>query len=538
MAVEPQSESHDAVSCASAALAGFGATDTDLEQTSVCSAPAAPLPGAVDRLLTSVGVGDVEGQQWKRRYRLRLIVVDGIVIVAAVALAQFGRFWLLASDGPQADADSAKAIELSVLLAVVWFAALSWRETRDISLAGVGSEEYRRVVSATAWVFGLIAVGSLILQTQVSRGYLMIALPVGLIGLILGRHLLRRDLGKRRTQGQFMTRVVVLGRPDTVAVLCESLGRSTPAGYKIVGVCIPDFVGEAGQVLHTPAGALPVLGDENSVEVALRLTGADALAITAVERLGQEKMRTLAWRLDSLGVDMIVVPGMTDIAGPRLKLRPIDNLPLFHIARPRRDGASSAGKRAFDIVFTLVALPFLLPVLVVTAIAIKLDDGGPVFYRQLRVGQHGKRFRIWKFRTMVVGADAAKNDERAAVPMQGGVFFKSASDSRVTSVGRFLRAASIDELPQLLNVLDGSMSIVGPRPLVPGEGDSVEYFVQRRALVKPGLTGLWQVSGRSDVSEDERIRLDHSYVDNWSSVQDLIIVWRTIRAVVKREGAY
>lgn len=492
----------------------------------------------MDRLLAGAEVDAAAGRHWKRRYRSRVIVVDAIVIAAAVALAQYGRFRVLAADGAQAEADGSKAAVLSVLLAVVWFAALGWQESRDVSLAGVGSEEYRRVVAATAWVFGYIAVGSLILQTQVSRGYLMIALPVGLIGLIAGRHLLRRDLGQRRAQGQFMTRVVVLGRPDSVSMLCKSLGRSTPAGYKIVGVCIPDYSGAAGQFLPTPAGALPVLGDENSVEVALGLTGADALAITAVEHLGQEKVRKLAWRLDSLGVDMIVVPGMTDIAGPRLKLRPIDNLPLFHIARPRRDGPSSAAKRVFDIVFALLALPVAVPVMLGAAVAIKLDDGGPLFYRQLRVGQHGKLFRICKFRTMVVGADAAGAEGWAVAGVPGGVFFKSISDSRVTRVGRVLREASIDELPQLFNVLSGSMSIVGPRPLVPGEGDSVEHFVQRRALVKPGMTGLWQVSGRSDVSEEERIWLDHSYVDNWSGVQDLVIVWRTIRAVVTREGAY
>jgi exopolysaccharide biosynthesis polyprenyl glycosylphosphotransferase len=493
---------------------------------------------SVGELLDNSAAGVADGPQWKRRYRRRLLVVDAAAIAAAVALAQIGRFQLLAADGPHANADLAKSYVLSALLALGWFIGLGIVQSRDISLVGVGSEEYRRAVSATAWVFGLIAVGSLILQTQVSRGYLLIALPVGLAALILGRHLLRRDLGKRRTRGEFMTRVVVLGMPDSVATLCGHLSRSTPAGYKVVGVCVPDFEGEAGQHLITPAGALPVLGDENSVEVAIRLTGADALAITAVEHLGQEKMRKLAWRLDSLGVDMVVVPGMTDIAGPRLKLRPIDNLPLFHIARPRRDGPSSIGKRAFDIAFTVASLPVVLPVMLAAAVAIKLDDRGPVLYRQERVGQHGKRFWIFKFRTMTVGADAAQNKEREDRGGQNGVFFKSVSDSRVTRVGRFLRAASIDELAQLINVLGGSMSIVGPRPLVPGEGESVEHFLQRRALVKPGMTGLWQVSGRSDVSEEERIRLDHSYVDNWSGVQDLVIVWRTIRAVIKREGAY
>ncbi len=492
----------------------------------------------VGRLLSDATAGVVDGDRWKRRYCRRMLIVDAVAVVNAVFLAHVGRFEVLADVGPHSDAASGKTAVLAVLLAAAWFVALGVVQSRDISLVGVGSEEYRRVVSATAWVFGLVAVCSLILQTQFSRGYLVIALPVGLVGLIAGRHFLRRNLGKRRARGEFMTRVVVLGMPDTISVLCEYLSRSTPAGYKVVGVCIPEFGDTPGQFLETPGGPLPVLGDQHSVEIALRLTNADALAVTAVEKLGQGNMKKLAWQLDSLDVDMIVVPGMTDIAGPRLKLRPIDNLPLFHIARPRYDGPSSLGKRTFDLVFATLALVAVMPVMVAAAVAIKLNGPGPVIFQQERVGQHGKRFRILKFRTMVVGADLALDAERAVTTSGDEVFFKSATDSRITGVGRVLRATSIDELPQLFNVLGGSMSIVGPRPLVPGEGESVEYFVQRRALVRPGMTGLWQVCGRSGVSEAERIRLDHSYVDNWSGVQDLVIIWRTIRAVLKREGSY
>ena len=210
---------------------------------------------------------------------------------------------------------------------------------------------------------------------------------------------------------------------------------------------------------------------------------------------------------------------MTDMAGPRLKLRPIDNLPLFHVARPRHDGPPKYGKRLFDLVFGTVALAVASPVLLAAAVAIKLDNGGPVFFRQDRVGYQGRLFRIIKFRTMTVDAEEMKAQERASAHTERRVFFKSAEDSRITRVGKLLRSTSIDELPQILNVLAGSMSIVGPRPLVPGEGESVEHFVQRRALVNLGMTGLWQVSGRSDVSDEERIRLDHSYVDNWSVVR-------------------
>lgn len=492
--------------------------------------------GTVARLLTQATAGQSDTRRRRHAYKQRVFVVDCVVVVVAVMCAHVARFEVLDTSAG-GDVSWQRATVLSVALAVTWLAALGILQSRDVSLVGVGSEEYRRVVTATGWVFGATAVASLILQTQLSRGYLLIALPLGLVGLIAGRHLLRRDLGRRRTRGEVTTRVVILGKPDSIQMLCESLARSTDGGYQVAGVCIPDFQGSPGEELVTSAGALPILGDENSVDAAVSLTGADSIAVTSVEHLGHEKMRKLAWQLDFLGVDFIVVPGMTDIAGPRLKLRPIDNLPLFHIARPRHDGPSRYGKRIFDLAFGTAALVAVLPVMAWVALAIKLDDRGPVLFTQERVGLHGKRFRIVKFRSMTVDAEARKNAERSGAGSDG-VFFKSASDSRVTRIGRFIRATSIDELPQLFNVLAGSMSIVGPRPLVPGEGDSIEHFVQRRALVKPGITGLWQVSGRSDVSEEERIRLDHSYVDNWSSVQDLQIVWKTMRAVLNRSGAY
>ena len=492
----------------------------------------------MENVLEEVTAGQQLGRQWQESYRTRLVLVDTLVVFGAVGLGQIGRFGFFGTPRDATTVTLSGLTATSLLLALVWLVALSVVQSRDISLVGVGSEEYRRVVSATVGVFGVVAVVSLLLQSPISRGYLIIALPAGLLGLVLGRHLLRRNLIKRRNRGEFISRVVVLGSADSIDVLCTHLNRSTPAGYSVAAVCIPGFDGEMGDHINTAAGAIPILGDENSVEAALSFTGADALAVAAVELLGHENMRRLAWRLDSLGVDMIVMPGMTDVAGPRLKLRPIDNLPLFHIARPRHDGLRKHGKRLFDLAFGTLALAVALPVLLAVAIAIKIDDGGPVFFRQVRVGQHGRSFRIIKFRTMSATAERSKAQECVSADQQDKIFFKSAEDSRITHVGKFLRTSSLDEIPQILNVLEGSMSVVGPRPLVPGEGESVEHFVQRRGLVKPGMTGLWQVSGRSDVSDDERIRLDHSYIDNWSVVQDLVIVGKTARAVLRREGAY
>lgn len=491
----------------------------------------------LDKLLTSAPAAKAQGNQWKRAYHRRVLIVDTLVITAALAIAQVLRFTFSPAADPTELIGWHQVTALAVVLATTWLVALELQQSRDLSLVGVGEAEYRRVFAATMWVFGSIAVIGLLFKIPMSRLFLMFALVIGLPALVMARHFVRRDLARRRKNGQYITRVVVLGRPDSVDVLCESLRRSSATGHRVVGVCVPNFDGEVGDELDTPVGRVPILGDDSCVENALDLTGADALAVAAVEHLGHKRMKKLIWRLEALGTDLIVVPGVTDIAGPRLRMTPIDNLPLFQIAPPRQDGPSAVAKRAFDLGFATIALLAALPILAIAAVAIKLDDNGPVLFRQERVGFRGNRFRIIKLRTMLHDAEARKDAEVAAAA-DGGVFFKSACDSRVTRVGRFLRASSIDELPQLLNVLGGSMSVVGPRPLVPGEGESVEDFIERRKLVKPGMTGLWQISGRSDLSEDERIRLDHSYVDNWSCVMDLIIVWRTVRAVLKRDGAY
>lgn len=489
------------------------------------------------RVLDDVTQAKISNRQWKHAYRKRVIATDAAIILVVVAFAQFARFGL-PIDG--ADHIWFARASYSAALIITWLVALAAQQSWDPTLTSTGSDEYRRVALASAWVFGIIAATALTFQLYplIARGFLLIVLPLGSVALLLGRYSLRRDLAKKRAAGQFSNNVVVLGTPRSIADFCQCISRERTAGYQIIGACIAGPEGAIGDEVVTPIGAIPVLGVAESIENALRLTNADTLAVTATEHLGYEGMRTLSWQLDTLKVDLIVAPGMTDVAGPRLKIRPIDNLPLFHIARSRQDAPSRIQKRVFDLTLGSVALLALLPVMLLAALAIKLDDGGPIFFRQDRVGFRSAPFRIYKFRTMLVDSDERKTSEQAARGQDNVIFYKSASDSRITRVGRFLRRTSIDEIPQLLNVIGGAMSLVGPRPLVPGEGRSVQYFVERRALVKPGMTGLWQVSGRSDVSAEERIRLDHSYVDNWSPVQDLVILCRTLQAVLNRQGAY
>jgi exopolysaccharide biosynthesis polyprenyl glycosylphosphotransferase len=498
--------------------------------------PARPVEDSLARLHTRASGPKSQVHHWKRTYRRRVLVVDFVVLMVTVTGADI-LSRIVGEDGTSDAWGWNQHTLLSTILVAAWMTALVVMGSHDISLVGVGAEEYRRVVSATVWVFGLLAVGALLVNGWVSRAHLGFALVFGLSGLILGRHLMRLDLAKRRRRGDYVTRVVVLGNVEPARVLCESFARSPEAGYRVVALCVPGFKGQWGEDVELPTGTVPVLGDDLTVKHALRFAGADALAVVAAEHLGHQNMKKLAWRMQSMGIELIVVPGLSDIAAHRLQVRPIDNLPLFHIDAPlQQDSPSIVAKRILDLVLGTIALLAALPIIAIAGLAIKLGDGGPVFFRQERVGLGGERFKIYKLRTMTV----EKADGNAGRKMQLGIFHaKSASDHpRVTRVGRLLRKTSVDELPQLLNVLGGSMSLVGPRPLVVGEAESVEHFVARRALVKPGMTGLWQISGRSDLTDDERVRLDHSYVDNWSVMQDIMIIWRTVQAVRKGKGAY
>jgi exopolysaccharide biosynthesis polyprenyl glycosylphosphotransferase len=305
----------------------------------------------------------------------------------------------------------------------------------------------------------------------------------------------------------------------------------------VVGACIP------GPVIRTKldvpgVGTIPTFGDESNVVGAVTATHSHAVAVTATERLDGRGFRDLSWELEKLDVDLLVAPGVVDVAGPRLQMRPVAGLPLIHVEKPQYNGAKRFEKRLFDVVFSSMVLLCGLPVLLAVAIAVKLTSKGPIFYRSERVGLDGQAFEMIKFRTMVDGADALVDELVPLNVVEGGVLFKMRSDPRVTPVGKFLRKHSIDELPQFINVLKHDMSVVGPRPPLATEVKSYDDYARRRLLVRPGITGLWQVSGRSDLSWEDSVRLDLFYVENWSMIADLLIALKTVNAVVRHSGAY
>jgi exopolysaccharide biosynthesis polyprenyl glycosylphosphotransferase len=281
-----------------------------------------------------------------------------------------------------------------------------------------------------------------------------------------------------------------------------------------------------------------VLGDEGKVHDAILKTNADTVALTTTDHLGPEGVRELSWDLHTLGVDLVVTPGVVDVAGPRLTMRPVAGLPLIHVEKPQYSGTKKIQKLAFDYFVSLSVLLGALPVMIAAAIAIKLTSKGPVFYRSERIGLEGAPFQMVKFRTMVEDADKQVDSLVNVNDSVGGVLFKIKDDPRITAVGRLLRKYSIDELPQFFNVLRRDMSVVGPRPPLRREVDTYNDQVRRRLLVLPGITGLWQVSGRSDLSWEDSVRLDLSYVENWSITNDVLIAVKTIRTVATGSGAY
>ncbi|MET9487439.1 sugar transferase [Nocardia sp. NPDC006630] len=477
-------------------------------------------------------------ERWQGDYARRLAGSDLLVVCLAIGMAQLIRF------GGPADPTLASNLPLevrytvvSVVLALVWYLALSLSGTRSLRVIGSGTEEYRRVVSATLQLFGGVAIVSLLLRVDVARGYLAIALPLGMFGLMLERRLWRGWVARRRSRGEYRTAVLVVGSPEAARAMVAAFSRDQESGYQVIGVCTREEGDLVERGLEVGGREIPIVGTDRTVIDAVRRTGADTVAVTATDNLGPADFRRMAWELDPLGVELIVTPGLVDISGARLTHRLVADMPMLHVEKPQYDRAKSIRKALFDFGFALCALLAIAPALIGIAIAVKVSSRGPVFYHSERIGRDGHPFHMIKFRSMYADADAHIT---ALIAGNGGnpLFFKMRDDPRVTRVGRIIRKYSLDELPQFLNVLRGEMSIVGPRPQVRREVDSYDGIMRRRLLVKPGVTGLWQVSGRSDLAPDDAMRLDLSYVENWSMVLDLLLICKTIGAVTRGDGAY
>lgn len=466
---------------------------------------------------------------WGKNYRKVLLASDVLAVTLAVLISMV----LMTPSGEALVGATGVGLPYTAVaatLGIVWLLALSAGGSRNPWITGAGVEEYMRVFKASLYVFGGIAIASYILKAQFARSLFIALLPIGLFLLIFGRWLARGWINSSRAHGKNLTSCAVVGPSKQVQRVVSDLKRHTDAGFQPLGVCLVDSEDEPKIVQGIPAyTATQLLGTAAS-------TTFDA--VIATEGLPDDYLRKLAWNLEGSSTSLVVTPRVTDIVGPRAHYTDAPGVSLIHVDIPTFSGWKYAVKRTFDIVVSVIALLLLSPIFLVTAILIKREDGGPVIFRQQRVGQNGEPFTIHKFRSMSVNAESKI---QRLIDEAGGraLFFKLDHDPRMTKIGATLRKYSIDELPQFWTVLKGHMSVVGPRPQMAREVAEYTPAYKRRLLTKPGITGLWQICGRSDLSPEEGMRLDLRYVENWSPIQDIIIVSKTITTILKPEsGAY
>ena len=462
----------------------------------------------------------VPGSTWQRGYTTTSVLMDLAAALASATAAVVLRF---GNGTPQL------YILWSLLLAPVWVAMITMSRAYEYRFIGVGREELGRVLNAGVAMVALVAFSSYAAKAEVSRGFVLIALPAMVALSLVGRVFQSAWLRRQRATGACMHRTILIGSPDAVRGTVTRLHTDSSHGLAVVGICL--LSGRRTDIRDLPVS---MFGDLHDVEMAVRNTGADVVTVLSGTRLTGEEMRRLAWRLEQLDAELVVCSGLTEISGARVTIRPAAHSPMLQIAHPRLSGPSRVIKGCFDRIAASVGLLLIAPVLVPIAVAVWAGDRKNPLFKQQRLGVNGQPFGVYKFRTMVPDADKIRfNADGTDLALA-----KDGRDPRVTPIGRILRKYSLDELPQLLNVLNGTMSLVGPRPQPAHEFDAFSKDYRRKLLVKPGMTGLWQVSGRSDVSQEEREALDIRYVENWSLSSDVDILCRTARAVVAAAGAY
>lgn len=461
-------------------------------------------------------------RQRELRHARRLGATDTVIVLAAVLAAAAVALRTGAPVGGTAGTAAASV--------TVWLLALALFGSRQPQVMGTGSQEYRRVTNATGMTFGTLAVAFEIAQWEGLRVQMMVALPAGLVALLVTRWRWRAWLRERRRRGEDASRTLIAGRRRDVDYAARQLALADN-GYAVIALALTDTVE------WSDATRVHLVTTARDIARVAREEHADTIVVASVPDDDPDFSRSLAWELEGTAAELIMSSHLADVAGPRIRLSPIEGLPLIHVKIPAFEGTAHTLKRLLDLVVSAAACTAIALITPIIALAIKIDSPGPVFFAQRRVGRDGREFTMYKFRSMT---DTAEQELAELLPANDGAgpLFKMRADPRVTRVGRVLRKYSLDELPQFLNVLRGDMSISGPRPPLPSEVRNYEGRVFRRLYIKPGITGLWQVSGRSDLSWEDSVSLDLRYVDNWSVTLDLMIMWRTVKVMFRPMGAY
>jgi exopolysaccharide biosynthesis polyprenyl glycosylphosphotransferase len=485
--------------------------------------------------------------QWRVRYIVMLCLVDFLVGLGSAAAALQLRF--SPTTGHLYDQNY---LWVTLALPFAWSATLALNRAYEARHLFVGGDEYARVFRSGLGLTAALAFVSFSFGYPLARGYVIMAMPLATIGVVVSRYVARKRLHRAWGRGDRLRRVILVGHEVAVADMARQLRRERYHGLGVIGACLPHLPVNAERPVNDDDQSIngtgngrrtsplpPIYGTFDEIAGAVQRAVADTVVVLSCPEIDGAALRRLAWRLEGDDIDLIVASTLVDVAGDRTTVRPVDGLPMLHIEHPRLRGGGRLIKAAFDRVVALMLLILGAPVLLGIAALIRLApcSGGPAIFRQERVGKDGRRFVMYKFRTMYRDAES-RIEELYALNESDGELFKIRDDPRVTPIGRWLRRLSIDEIPQLINVAKGDMSLVGPRPPLAREVASYPADMRRRLVVKPGLTGLWQVSGRSDLSWEESMRLDLSYVENWSLAMDLVILARTVMAVLRSSGAY
>ncbi|MGI5373191.1 sugar transferase [Streptomyces sp. CA-251387] len=484
-----------------------------------------PFPSARGRLTNGAIRQTAIG--WEQRYRRAVITSD--TVATAFVVAAIGNFFGArdAANWHEKWGILAFGTELLVL------AALAVGRAWAPAVLGQGAEEFRRLGRSLFAATVVLALGGIALTSRNIKLWIFVAIPAIALVTMTERYLLRLWLHKQRKEGRCLRPVLAAGSPATVRDLITRTRKFPHIGWRVEAVCTTDGRGLDGDQLD----GVPVVGQLADVAKHVSHDGYRVVAVTPDPHWSPERLQRLAWNLEGSDTEMVVAPVLMEVAGPRLHVDAVLGIPLLRVSMPTFTGGRRAIKGVVDRVGAAILLVLLAPLMVLVGLLVAVDSRGGAFYRQRRVGKDGHEFTILKFRTMVVGAHRART-ELADHNEGAGLLFKLRRDPRVTRVGAVLRRYSLDELPQLFNVLTGSMSLVGPRPPLPEECAAYDPDIRRRLLVKPGLTGLWQISGRSDLPWEEAVRLDLRYVEDWSLALDAVILWKTLRAVFYGQGAY
>lgn len=505
---------------------GVGATQAGVAQVAAdeeyCADP---------ERISSSAVSEAGNSRWRFRYQRLVIASDLTAAVLAMTIAYIVRL---------GDAhESGSMIGAAVLLTSAWLLCAGMTRAYEVRFLGAGVIEFERLGRAFLLLTAVTTFAAYALNISLSRVFILLSLPLTLLLSALGRYSARKFLHRFRRNGRATIPVLAIGHAMEIARFSDTLRRNEHAGMQVTAASVlqPDAIDDVGRAALAERG-IAVLGDVDSVRDSVARSKTRSVAVVSREVTG-ERLRWISWQLERTDTDLVVIPDLTEVAGRRLDIQQVGGLPLLYVAEPEFTGLRRVLKSGFDRIAAMAALLVFSPVFLTIAALVRLTSHGPVFFFQTRVGKDGRTFRMVKFRSMCRNAERMVSELKASNESEGGVLFKIRADPRVTHVGKVLRRYSLDELPQLFNVLAGSMSLVGPRPPLPAEVASYGGgVVQRRLLVKPGLTGLWQISGRSDLSWEESVRLDLRYVESWSLTLDMIVLLKTVRAVIRPSGAY